>query len=215
MAGFIVATTTESMPTIMLRAQAPLRGEKGSLYEGGVRVPLIVKFPPLSKQGSVCDEPTISYDFYPTFVDLAQGALPENQTIDGMSLSSLLSEPSSKLDREELHWHYPHYHHGRPASSIRQREWKLIEYLDGTGDIELYNLATDIGETKNLAGEKKGRVADLKKRLSKWRQETSARMPIHNPSYDPNRASEWWSMRTGKPIDSDSRKRFPATEKVQ
>ena len=192
---------------------APLKGEKGALHEGGVRVPLIVKYPPLTNRGTICAEPTISYDFYPTFVDLADGALPKNQTIDGHSLIPLLATPGAKLEREALHWHYPHYHHDRPASSIRERDWKLIEYLDGTGDLELYHLAKDLGETKNLAAEKEGRVADLKKKLAAWRQETVARMPVPNPHYDPKRAAEWWSLRTGKPIDSDIRKRFPPTEK--
>ena len=135
---------------------APLKGEKGSLHEGGVRVPLIVKYPPLSKAGTVCSEPAITYDFYPTLVDLAGGKLPRNQTIDGLSLRPLLSDPHAKLDRDALHWHYPHYHHDRPASSIRQRDWKLIEYLDGTGDVELYQISKDIGETKNLASERQG-----------------------------------------------------------
>ncbi len=191
---------------------APLKGEKGSLHEGGVRVPLIVKYPPLVKPGTICSEPTISYDFYPTFVDLADGSLPQNQTIDGLSLKPLLIEPTAKLARETLFWHYPHFHHDRPASSIRERDWKLIEYLDGTGDVELYHLSQDIGETNNLASEMKGRTADLKKKLNAWRRETIARMPIPNPNYDPKRADEWWNMRTGKPVDSDSRKRFPPTE---
>jgi uncharacterized sulfatase len=192
---------------------APLKGEKGSLHEGGVRVPLIVKYPPLVKPGTVCAEPAISYDFYPTFVELAGGALPQQQTIDGLSLKPLFTDPGAGLEREALFWHYPHYHHDRPACSIRERDWKLIEYLDGTGDIELYQLAEDIGETVNLAGEKAGRVADLKKKLAAWRQKVIARMPIPNPGYNPERAAEWWNMRTGKPVDSDSRKRFPPTEK--
>ena len=195
--------------------QAPLKGEKGSLHEGGVRVPLIVKYPPLTRPGTVCAEPTITYDFYPTFVDLAGGSLPQNQPIDGHSLLPLLADPAARLDRSALHWHYPHYHHDRPASSIRERDWKLIEYLDGTGDVELYQLADDIGETRNLAEEKKGRVADLKRKLRNWRQSVLARMPIPNPGYDPQRAGQWWSSRTGKPVPSSRRKRFPATEKDQ
>lgn len=192
---------------------APLKGEKGSLHEGGVRVPLIVKYPGHATAGGVCAEPTISYDFYPTFVEVAGGDLPVNQTIDGLSLTPLLTKPDEKLARTALHWHYPHYHHDRPASSIREREWKLIEYLDGSGDLELYHLAADLGEQKNLAEEKQGRVADLRRKLAQWRHEVSARMPIPNPSYDPARADQWWSMRNGKPVDSDSRKRFPPTEK--
>jgi uncharacterized sulfatase len=197
----------------LVSVQKPLKGEKGSLHEGGVRVPLIVKYPPLVKPGTVCDEPTISYDFYPTFVDLAGGHLPEHQTIDGLSLKPVLADPAARLPRNALHWHYPHYHHDRPASSIREREWKLIEYLDGTGDIELYHLVEDIGEQHNLAEGRPGRVADLKKKLQAWRQDVIARMPYTNPAYDPERADEWWSLRSGKPIDSSKRKRFPATEK--
>ncbi len=192
--------------------QAPLKGEKGSLHEGGVRVPLIVRYPAAVKAGSVCHEPTISYDFYPTFAELAGAKLPVNQTIDGHSLMPLLRGATTKLQREELHWHYPHYHHDRPASSIRARDWKLIEYLDGTGDLELYNLKDDLGESRNLAATRPGRTAELKQRLNKWRQQVSARMPIPNPNYSPKRAGEWWSMRTGKPVNSDGRKRFPPTE---
>lgn len=191
---------------------APLKGEKGSLHEGGVRVPLIVKYPPSVKPGTVCSEPTISYDFFPTFVDLAEGKLPTEQTIDGLSLMPLLSDPTARLDRSALHWHYPHYHHDRPASSIREGNWKLIEYLDGTGDVEVYNLAEDIGETRNLVKQRPGRTADLKKKLNQWRQQVVAKMPYHNPNYDEKRAGQWWRLQTGKPIDSDSRKRFPPTE---
>ena len=192
---------------------APLKGEKGSLHEGGIRVPLIVKYPKMVKPGTTCSEPTISYDFYPTFVEAAGGSLPESQTIDGHSLLPLLKSPMAKLNRKAIHWHYPHYHHDRPASAIRERDWKFIEYLDGTGDVELYHISEDLGEKKNLAAVRKGKVADLKQKLFSWRQYVLARIPIPNPSYDPKRAHEWWSRRSGKPVDSDSRKRFPQTEK--
>ena len=192
---------------------APLKGEKGSLHEGGIRVPLIVKYPKMVKSGSICSEPTISYDFYPTFVAAASATLPENQTIDGLNILPLLQNPKAKLNRKAIHWHYPHYHHDRPAGAIRERDWKLIEYLDGTGDIELYHISQDLSESNNLADERKGKVADLKKKLTGWRNEVLARIPVPNPSYDPERAPEWWSRRSGKPIDSSARKRFPATEK--
>ena len=192
---------------------APLKGEKGSLHEGGIRVPLIVKYPNMVKPGTACSEPTISYDFYPTFVATAKGTLPENQTIDGLNILPLLQNAKAKLNRKAIHWHYPHYHHDRPAGAIRERDWKLIEYLDGTGDIELYHISQDLSESNNLADERKGKVADLKKKLSGWRNDVLARIPVPNPSYDPERAPEWWSRRSGKPIDSSARKRFPATEK--
>ncbi|MBT5916327.1 MAG: arylsulfatase, partial [Opitutae bacterium] len=87
------------------------------------------------------------------------------------------------------------------------------EYLDGSGDIELYHIAQDLSESKNLANEKKGKVGDLKQKLIAWRNDVLARIPVPNPSYDPERAPEWWSRRTGKLIDSSARKRFPTTEK--
>lgn len=192
---------------------SPLKGEKGSLHEGGIRVPLIVIYPPLVNAGSVTDEPAISYDFYPTFVDLAGGELPQNQTIDGLSLKPVLQDADAQLARSAIHWHYPHYHHDRPASAIRERDWKLIEYLDGSGDVELYQISEDIGETNNLAAEKNGRVWDLTKKLNIWREDVQAMMPLPNKGYDPERAHEWWNTRNNNPVDSDSRKRFPPTEK--
>ena len=191
----------------------PLKGEKGSLHEGGIRVPLIVKHPKRIKAGTTCSEPTISYDFYPTFVEVGDGSLPRNQTMDGLSLLPLLQNPLAKLKRKAIHWHYPHYHHDRPASAIREGDWKLIEYLDGTDDLELYHIANDLSESINLSGERKGKVADLKRKLLEWRNEVLARLPIPNPSYDPKRASEWWSRRKAEPIDSSLRKRFPSTER--
>lgn len=190
---------------------APLKGEKGSLHEGGIRIPTVVKYPGKVAAGSICREPAVSHDFFPTFIELAGGELPKHQTIDGVSLLPVLTKPGAKLARKAIHWHYPHYHHDRPASAIREGDWKLIEYIDGTGDLELYHLAKDLSESKNLAAERKGKAADLKTKLNQWRQQVIARMPIANPSYDPERAHEWWSRRSGKPINSDARKRFPQT----
>lgn len=191
----------------------PLRGEKGALYEGGIRVPLIVKYPPMIEPGTTCAEPAISYDFFPTFADLAGADLPAQETIDGLSLVPLLKNPGAKLEREAIHFHYPHYHHSRPAGAIRKGPWKLIEFLDGS-EPELYNLSEDIGETKNLAEDRKGLAAALRKELREWRIDVGARMPLKNPAYDETRASEWWSRRTGEPLSqSPPRKPFPRTEK--
>ena len=192
---------------------SPLRGEKGNLYEGGIRVPLIVKFPPKIKAGSISREPTISYDFYPTFVNLAGGELPSNQSIDGMDLSPLFQDPRAQLDRDAIHWHYPHYHHGRPASCIRARDWKLIEYHDQSGDIELFQISKDLSESNELSTQLPARTNELRKQLQNWRQRVLAAMPIPNPSYDSDRAHEWWSTRTGKPVPSHLRKKYPPTEK--
>ena len=195
--------------------QSPLRGEKGTLFEGGIRVPFIVKYPGVVESGTTNSSLTISYDFYPTFVGLANGKLPENQKIDGVDLMPILKGEIPTLDRGPLYWHYPHYHHDRPASAIRDGDWKLIEYLDGTGDVELYNLKKDIGESDNVVTEFAGRTADLQGKLKAWRYEVSARMPIPNPGYNPERAHEWWSRRSGKPVNSAGRKRFPPTELPQ
>ena len=191
----------------------PLRGEKGTLYEGGVRIPLIVKYPPMVQPGTVSSEPVISYDYYPTFVDFAGGELPTQQTIDGVSLKPVLSEPEASLQDRALYWHYPHYHHDRPASSIRVGDWKLIEYLDNTGENLLFNLANDLGEEDNLASKKPGKAKELLSRLHAWRTEVIAAMPVPNPNYDPERAHEWWNLKRGTPVDSDGRTRFPPTEK--
>lgn len=193
-------------------SNAPLRGEKGQLYEGGIRVPLIVKYPAVVGPGTESDAVTISYDFYPTFAELAGADLPENQTIDGVSLLPALKNPEAGPGRAAIHFHYPHYHHHRPASAIREGDWKLIQYLDETGEVELFYLADDIGETNDLSGEKVGRVADLKKKLQVWQNSVSARMPIKNPHFDESRAAEWWNLRNGTPVDSDGRQRFPPTE---
>ena len=191
----------------------PLRGEKGSLHEGGIRVPLIIRQPGSIAPGIITHEPAISYDFFPTFASAAGAPLPVNQTIDGVSLQPLLQDPHARLERDALYWHYPHYHHDRPSGAIREGDWKLIEYLDGTGDVELYQLSEDLGEQTNLASAKPGRATDLLQKLRSWRKLVSARMPVSNPSYDPNRAEEWWNLMSGMPVDSDSRTRFPQTEK--
>ncbi|MDF1826375.1 MAG: sulfatase [Verrucomicrobiales bacterium] len=193
-------------------SNAPLRGEKGQLYEGGIRVPLIVKYPPLVKAGTESSALSISYDFYPTFAELGGAALPDNQTIDGVSLVPTLTDSEIEPERSAIHFHYPHYHHHRPAAAIREGDWKLIQYLDNTGEAELYFLPDDIGESNDLSKEKAGRVADLKKKLRNWQHEVIARMPIPNPMFDESRAPEWWSLRNGEILDSKSRIRFPPTE---
>ena len=201
-------------PTVT--GNGPLRDEKGSLYEGGIRVPLIVKYPPLVASGSTSATPAISYDFFPTFTDLAGAQLPGNQAIDGLSLRPVLQDPSAELDREAVHFHYPHYHHSRPASAIRKGKWKLIEFLDGT-DMELYDLTEDLGEKKNLAAQHPGRTAALRKELQVWRVAVGARMPLVNPHHDSARAGEWWNRRTARPLHASGQlsRPFPRTEKEQ
>lgn len=198
----------------IVATQAPLRGEKGTLFEGGIRVPLIVRYPAgIAAAGTTCAVPTVSHDLYPTFATLAGAEPPANQPLDGVDVSPLFADPNADLDRDAIHWHYPQYHHDRPATAIRAGRYKLIEYLDGTGERLLFDLAEDLGETRDLAEEMPERVADLQRRLQRWRTQVLAPMPHANPAHDPARAGEWWSVRTGAPVPSDRRRRFPQTEK--
>lgn len=187
----------------------PLRDEKGTLYEGGIRVPLIVRWPGVVKPGGECDEVTISNDFMATFVDAAAAKDVNTQKLDGLSLLPLLRDPTAKLDREAIYFHYPHYHHSRPAGAARRGEWKLIEWFEREGDerYALYNLAKDIGETRDVSRQHADLVKELADDLREWRQRVGARMPTPNPKYDAARAEEWWSRRSNQPIDIDARRR--------
>lgn len=132
---------------------APLRSGKGSLYEGGVRVPLMIRWPGTTPAGRVCREPVSSIDFYPTLLEIAglPGSAKHNESVDGLSLVPLLKKPDATLDRDTLYWHYPHYYPTTtPVSSIRQGDWKLLHYYEDD-HVELYNLGDDLGESKDLA----------------------------------------------------------------
>ena len=191
----------------IVSTNAPLRDEKGTLYEGGIRVPMIVRWPGVVRPGSVSRVPTTTADLLPTFCEMASTPLPD-QPIDGASLVPLLKDPSATLDRDAIYFHYPHYHHSRPAGAIRAGDFKLIEFFDD-GSLELFNLKEDIGETGNIAAEKPQLAGELQQRLAAWRKRVGARMPTTNPNHDPQRAHEWWSRRTNEPLDIDAmRKRY-------
>lgn len=161
---------------------SPLRAGKGHVYEGGIREPLIVRFPGVVKPGAVIETPAISVDFLPTFRDVC-GLAPAKG--DGVSLMPLLR--GGKLAPRPLFWHYPHYSNqgGEPASAIRDGDWKLIEFL-ADGRRELYNLRDDPGEQTNLVDRRADVAKRLYARLDAWRKETRAVMPKKNPSADPN-----------------------------
>ena len=111
----------------------PLRSGKGSLYEGGIREPLLVHWPGVTRPGSVCDEPVCSIDLYPTMLEMGgiRGNEEQNRAMDGLSFASLLRDPGSSLEREALYWHYPHYYPTTtPVSAVRQGNWKLLEYYE-------------------------------------------------------------------------------------
>lgn len=167
----------------------PLRAEKGTVYEGGIREPLIVRWPGSIEQGAVNSSIVTSVDFYPTFLELAGLQAPENQVLDGQSIVRNLLEGQQNSDRA-VYWHYPVYHHDVPKSVIRKGDYKLIENLVD-GSLELYNLTADIGESENLAASQPEKVSELHGLLIKWRQDVSARKPILNPDFDPERRLEW------------------------
>lgn len=172
---------------------APLRAGKGSAYEGGVRVPLIVFWPGVTPAGQVSAEPVITCDFYPTFLEASglPGNAAHNAKVDGVSLLPLLKDPQHQLKRDALYWHYPHYHSGSatPHSAIRAGDWKLIEFFEDY-HVELYNLKDDISETRDLAEEQPQRSQRLKAQLRQWRRDVGAQLPIPNPNYDPRRAGK-------------------------
>ena len=164
----------------------PLRGGKGELYEGGIRVPLVVTGPGIKLPGTKCDGPVSSVDFYPTLLDLAGIKPPGGQVLDGVSLVPLFrGEPM--LDRKRLFWHFPCYvGKATPSSAIREGDFKLIEFFEEGGRLELFNLKSDPNEEKNLAISQPEQAATLAKTLRAWQQETNASLPIGpNPNYDP------------------------------
>jgi len=171
--------TAEGQPTCNL----PLRGGKGWLYEGGVREPMIVKWPGVVRAGSTCDEPVTSTDFYPTMLEMAGLPLKPAQHMDGESMAPLL-KGTGRPRRKAVYWHYPHYSNqgGKPGGAVRAGNFKLIEsYEDGR--VELYNLRADIGEQHDLAAEMPDKADELRQTLHQWRREVGAVMPEPNPNW--------------------------------
>jgi arylsulfatase A len=162
----------------------PLKAGKGFLYEGGIREPMIVKWPGVTKAGSQCDVPVISTDFYPTMVEMAGVRNDPGNPADGVSIVPLLKQ-SGLPKRDAIFWHYPHYSNqgGRPGAAMRQGDFKIIEWYED-GSVELYNLHDDIGETRNLAVQMPGRARDMKTRIDAWLKEMNPEMPKPNPDYD-------------------------------
>jgi arylsulfatase A-like enzyme len=176
----IVVFTSDNGGESLVTSNAPLRAGKSTLYEGGIRVPLIIRYPRVVPAGAVCATPTSSIDFYPTFCEMVGARLDTQQHIDGVSILALLRNPQSELKRDTLFWHYPldkpHFLGGRSAGAIRKGHWKLIEFFD-TGRKELYDLADDISEQNNLAGKNPQKVTELHELLVAWRKDVGARIP--------------------------------------
>jgi arylsulfatase A-like enzyme len=174
--------TTEGGPT-GATFNAPLREGKGFLYEGGVRVPLIVKWPGKIKPGTVTDQVACSIDFYDTILE-ATGAKAESKR-DGVSLLPVFR--GEKLAERAIYWHYPHYSNqgGKPGGAVRRGDYKLIEHYED-GRRELFDVKRDISESRNLILEKPTIADELAASLDAWRKEAGAKMPVPNPDYRPN-----------------------------
>lgn len=161
---------------------APLRSGKGSLYEGGIRVPLIIRWPGVAQAGTTCDEPVILTDLFLTLLGAARVPPPANVN-DGRDLVPLLKNPATKVERDALFFHYPHYYHTTtPVSAMRARDWKLLEYFEGNR-VELFNLRDDPGEKRDLAKENPGQAGALRAQLHAWRDSVGAALPKPNPDF--------------------------------
>lgn len=157
----------------------PLRGFKGMLFEGGIRIPFMVRWPGKIKAGTICDTPVISMDCIPTMLEAAAVTLPTDQPIDGVSLLPLLSE-TGELERDAIYMHYPNYafhKRNRLGSMIREGDYKLIKRYDDDS-LELYNLSDDIGESKNLATRSPEIAKRLEEKLDVWLKMTGAKLPV-------------------------------------
>ncbi len=156
---------------------APLRSGKGSLYEGGIRVPLIVRWPGVTRAAATCSEPVVLTDVYPTILEAVDLKKDTSESFDGFSWVPLLRDAASELPRNSLFWHYPHYYPTTtPVSAMRSGNWKLLEYLEDYR-LELYDLSVDPGERKNLATTNRAKADQMRDRLHAWRKEVGAQMP--------------------------------------
>ncbi|MFM7244720.1 MAG: sulfatase [Planctomycetaceae bacterium] len=167
------------------RYTPPLKGGKGELSEGGIRVPLVVVGAAVAKPGTTCDVPVVSIDFYPTLLELAGAKPPAGQILDGTSLMPLLGGRAN-LDRRDLFWHFPCYvGRATPSSAIRAGRYKLVEFFEDGGRVELYDLSADPGERQDLAAKSPDIAKPLATRLRAWQRATAAALPDGpNPAYD-------------------------------
>jgi arylsulfatase A-like enzyme len=173
----ILVFTSDNGGESNVTSNKPLRAGKSTLYEGGIREPLIVRWPAVIPPNQVSRQITSSVDFYPTLVE-AIGSQPDpEQKIDGVSVLPVWKNPANRLARDTVYWHYPlaspHFLGGKSGGALRSGKWKLTEDFN-TGELELYNLEEDIGEAKDLAGEMPAKVKELHDLLKAWRADTGA-----------------------------------------
>ena len=195
-------STSEGWPTSNL----PLRGGKGWLYEGGIREPLVVRWPRVVKAGAVIGTPVSSPDFFPTLLEVA-GAAEAGTTARRREPRFPSWQGQGQPPERPLCWHYPHYGNqgGAPGAAIRRGDWKLVEWFEDDR-VELYNLAQDIGEKTDLAAKEPERVKQLRAELHAWQTEVAAKLPAPNPGYDAAKPSGRGAKR---PPDGPATKRKP------
>lgn len=197
-------------------SNAPLRQGKGSPYEGGLRVPMIVSWPGTVAAGSVCDVPVHAVDIYPTLTELASARVPSEHVLDGVSLVPLLRSQDTAWQRgQPLFFFQPLYDVGfsaTPNAAIIDGDWKLIEFFGDYVDIddnkryipsarvELYNLKVDIGEQRNLAELEPAKHRQMQQQLYRWLEHNQVQLPMHNPQYDPDKL---WQRRGGQWMSPD------------
>ncbi len=176
-----------------LQDQTPLRGGKANLFEGGIRVPLAIRWPGVVEPGRKSSVMVNTEDFFPTIMEIA-GVTYDPEILDGVSLVPVLRNNGS-LARNTLYWHYPHYHHlgYKPAGAVREGDYKLIEWFEETlrdepGKVSLFNLKKDISEANDLSADMPDKVNHLLQKLHDWRREVNAQEMTVNPNYDPEKA---------------------------
>lgn len=165
----------------------PLRGGKGWMYEGGIRVPLIIKWPGKGLQGAISNVPVTSPDFFPTILEMIGLGSVINEQKDGVSIVPLL-KGAKEIDRKAIFWHFPHYsNHGNqsPGGAVRSGDYKLLEYYENN-TVQLFNLVEDQGEQNDLSLKEPEKVKELRDMLNKWRIKVDAKMMLPNPDYDSN-----------------------------
>jgi len=176
----LIVFTSDNGGESNVTPNGPLRGGKSSLYEGGIRVPLVARWPGKVAPGGVCDGVTTNVDFYPTFASAANATTDPKQHLDGVSITGMLRDPKSRVKRDDVYWHYPldkpHFLGGVSSGAVRNGRWKLIEFFE-TGKLELYDLGADGGEKTDLSARFPKRVAEMRQRLSKWRKSVGANIP--------------------------------------
>ena len=178
----------------------PFRAGKGYVYEGGLRIPLIVRWPGHVPAGKVVDDPVVNTDWIPTLLEMASQPVPSG--IDGISFAPGLK--GGEFTKRRLFWHFPHYNNqgGRPSGAVRDGDWLMVEFYD-EDKAELYNLRSDISEKSDVSAQNRALVSELRAALAKWCKENGAHTNVPNPDFIPQKYRELY-------VDTDPSRFDPA-----